>query len=184
MRPWTMARHALAPPVLLIAGVLTACGDPVAPPRTEYALSFVPVGGLPLPFQLGRTTLSVTCGPWEAGIVPVPAIHVRLTTPLGVRGGWHLRAVRADVQIGVPLSFPDSFLFDRPEGADLFVTNGSAEWSSQLGGSTGSVTFESLDCDGNGVDLRIDAVLEDELGGMPLAVSGSLRAGVGEHFFP
>lgn len=177
-------RRSMRGALLVIAGTIGGCGDPVAPTPTEYALSFVPLGGLTLPFQLGGTTLSVTCGPWEQGLVPVPAVHVRLTTPLGARGGWHLRAVRADVQIGVPLPFPNSFLFDQPERADLFVTNGSAEWSSQLGGSTGSVTFESLECGGGGVALRIDAVLEDELGGMPLAVSGRLRAGVGARFLP
>lgn len=86
----------------------------------------------------------------------------------------------ADVQAGQPLRFPHTFNWDQPEGASIFVLDEPNEASTQTGGSSGSITFSELDCEGD-VRFTLDAVIGSEFGGgPPVRVSGAFAAPVGD----
>ncbi len=150
-------------------------GDPAGPAGND--LVFQRADGTRIEFA-GQPR--VWCGPWEEGNVPARAIHV-LTGDF--RGGgplWQLRAVVDDVQPGQPLRFPNTFIWDQPEGASLFVLDEPNEASTQTDESGGSITFSELDCDGD-VRFTIDAVIGSEFGdGPPVRVGGSFAAPVGD----
>jgi hypothetical protein len=115
------------------------------------------------------------CDAWEAGVVPEPTVHVLMGSQAA---RWELRLVQRDVRIGQPLAFPNSFIWDQPRNADLFVHDPPNELSTQQGNSSGSVTVEHLDCRANGgVRLRIDAVVGSEYGDLPpVTVRGSFAS--------
>ncbi|HEX8273276.1 MAG TPA: hypothetical protein VF615_11605 [Longimicrobiaceae bacterium] len=168
-------------PLLLLGlgclAAVPACdgGDPSGP--TENTLVFQRANGTNIQFA-GEPL--VWCGPWEESSVPTRAVHV-----LGgdFRAGgpvWKLDVVVADVQPGRPLTFPNSFIWDQPKGAALFVLDEPNEASTQESESSGSITFSELDCDG-GVRFTIDAVLGSEFGGgPPIRVTGAFAAPVGD----
>ena len=96
----------------------------------------------------------------------------------------HLRAVVADVVIGQPLAFPNSFVFDLPKDVDLFVADSSDDppndLSSQDGRSSGFITFQKLQCGSGGeVQFSIDAVIGSEFhDGPSVSVTGAFRAAI------
>jgi hypothetical protein len=93
---------------------------------------------------------------------------------------WKLDAVVEDVRPGRPLTFPNSFVWDQPEGAQLFILDQPNEASTQVDESSGSITFSELACGGD-VRFTIDAVVGSELGdGPPIRVTGAFAAPVGD----
>ena len=81
------------------------------------------------------------------------------------------------------MPFPNTFIFDQPRNADLFLFDPSNELSTQADGSSGSITFQQLNCatGNNGVvEFTINAVIGSEFGDGPsVTASGSLKASVG-----
>jgi len=120
-------------------------------------------------------TPRVWCGVWEEGVVGTQTLHVRL----GTGPWWELRAVIPEIQAGRPITFPNTFIWNDPHGADLFILDEPNELSTSSGDSSGSITFERLDCGAatGGVAFEIDAVVGSELGdGPPVTVRGSFRS--------
>jgi hypothetical protein len=110
----------------------------------------------------------VWCGEWESGEVPIPALHVMVVMPGPAQGYWWLRAVLRDVRTGQPLSFPNDFNWDEPEGAHIFLFDDPNELATDTDDSGGTITFHQLPCpSGSMVDFSIDAVLGSEYGDMP-----------------
>jgi hypothetical protein len=127
-------------------------------------------------------SLFVWCGPWEEGFVPTPSLQILFGSPGPAAPYWHLRAVVADVTPGQPLTFPNEFVFDQPKDVDVFVGDPPNELSTQAGGSSGSLTFQELQCGAGGrVSFTIDAVIGSEFGdGPPVSVTGSFSAPIGQ----
>ena len=123
-------------------------------------------------------TPRVFCGPWDSDAAE-PALHIVLRTP-GRKLGWQLSAVRRDIRAGRRMTFPNSFVFNRPRRADLFVYDAPNEASTQGEDSRGSVTFTRIACTRGGlVAFRIDATVDSEFGdGDPIRVTGSFRGRV------
>jgi hypothetical protein len=123
-------------------------------------------------------------GDWEDGVVPVPTLHLRVGASVaggGTTRGWSLRAVLADVAIGVPLNFPNSFIWDQPKDVDLFVLDTPNELSTAELASSGSIVFSALNGSSGNVEFTIDAVIGSELaGGSSLHVSGTFKAVSGQ----
>lgn len=118
----------------------------------------------------------VWCGRWEPD-VPVPSIHVR------VGGGsrtarWELRAVVADVRRRPVVRLPNSFVFDRPTGAQLFAVDGRNELNSNGEDSTGRIRFGRVSCGRRlRIAFRFSGRVDSEFGdGEPLTVRGSFSA--------
>jgi len=121
------------------------------------------------------------CSAWEPGLINTPSVHVAFGGPASTDSFWQLTAVVAAVLVGRPLVFPNTFIFDQPKNADIFVSDRSNELSTQAGGSSGSVTFQELTCtSGGAVTFTIAAVIGSELNGSPsVTVSGTFHAPVG-----
>jgi hypothetical protein len=119
-------------------------------------------------------TVRVRCGPWSADASD-PAIHV----DVGSRNRhWELSAVLADVQEHPTVRFPHSFVFDEPNGAELFAATPHHEVSSAEEEARGRITFTKASCGENlRLAFRIDAKLGSEFSdGRPLRVKGSFSA--------
>jgi hypothetical protein len=151
-----------------------ACGsDPVEPAferANNIAISRPDGGGLAF-----APSVWAWCGPWEAGEVPEPTVHVLVGSSAS---RWEFRAVRRDVKIGEALSFPNSFIWNEPRGADMFVHDPPNELSTQTGQSSGAVIIEDLDCSpGGGIRFVIEAVVGSEFGdGPPVIVTGNFTS--------
>ena len=119
----------------------------------------------------------VWCGPWEQYDVPDHALHIWFGSSAPA-GGWVLKAVVADINIGDTLLFPNYFIWDQPDSVHLFLYDPPNELATNTEESSGFIVFHSLPCpEGGMVDFSIDAVLGSEYGDMPwVAVSGRFRA--------
>ena len=149
-------------------------------PVNENTLVFTRANQSTVTFANG-SQLRVWCGPWEPGAVPTPAIHVVYSGPGAGDPGWAMMAVAADVVIGAPLTFPNTFTFDEPEGAQFFILDPPNELSSGELESSGSITFQQLSCSTGGrVAFTISATLASEVGGQSVMVSGKVSAPVGQ----
>jgi len=124
----------------------------------------------------------VWCGPWEEGAIPTESLQIIFGGPGVEDPTLHVRVVVADVVIGVPLAFPNNYVFDQPKDVDLFLLDLPNELSTQDDESSGSITFQKLDCGSGGeVQFSIDAVIGSEFGGGPtVSVTGSFQAEVGQ----
>ena len=167
--------------VLLALGCLApAAGcegdDPTRVVPVENSLAFERADGSRIQFT-GQP--QVWCGPWEEGEVPARTLHVRVGG-FGGEARWELRAVVDDVQPGQPLAFPNTFIWNQPEGVEIFVLDEPNELSTGSDRSSGSIAFSELECgEGGEVSFTIDAVLGSEFGdGPPVSVEGSFRAPV------
>jgi hypothetical protein len=174
-----------APLVLAVMLVTAACGDrgttgPGTSQAKENTLVFTRADQSRLVFAAG-SQLRVWCGPWEDGAIATPAVHLVFLGPGASDRGWMLTAVRADVRIGVPLAFPNRFIFDQPRNVDLFILDEPNELSTSTSGSSGSITFQQLDCaTGGRVEFTIVATVASELNGRPsVSVAGRVNAPVG-----
>jgi hypothetical protein len=110
------------------------------------------------------------------------SLHVLAGGPTAATPHWHLRAVVDDVTPGVAVPFPSDFIWDQPEGVDVFVFDPPNELSTLTQGSSGAITFQQLQCGSGGVvEFSIDAVIGSEFGnGPPITMTGSFRAAVGQ----
>lgn len=169
-----MTSRITTPVVFLIAA---ACGGggPVGVEEVENDVVFERENGTVIDFP---DETHVWCGPWEAGEIPEPAVHVFVG---GVPSGWKVAAVRADVVIGQPNTFPNTFIADDPSGVDMFILDPPNELSTQADDSSGSITFTELNCSmGGAVAFTIDAIVGSEFSDLPsISASGSFRGRVG-----
>lgn len=162
--------------ITLAAGSLAACGNDngLGPGDTRDSLIFERADGTRIEF--GGTT-RVWCGPWEPGEVPAQSIHVVSGSS---RRGWSLTAVVDDIAVGQPLTFPNTFIWNEPRGADLFVLDPPNEASTQSSESSGQIVFQALNCRAGLVGFTIDAVVGSEFGnGPPVRVRGSFSGHIG-----
>jgi hypothetical protein len=160
--------------ILLALGVTLPADAALAAPelRVRDRLVFAQLDGTPVPF---RPDVRVWCGPW-ASDVRVPSIHVVVGARRAPR--WELHAVVADVKRRPVVRLPNSFVFDRPKGAQIFATDGRNELNSDTEESRGRIRFTRVSC-GRRLRLafRIDARLGSELSDLPpLTVRGSFSA--------
>jgi hypothetical protein len=156
-----------------IAAVLAS-----APAADPGNLTFRRADGSAIPFD-GK--LYVWCGRWESE-VKVPALDVFLVPRRG-QSYWRLSAVLRDIRRDARVRFPIGFVWNRPEGAQLFVydrktKNGA---SSEEEKAKGVFTFSKVTCRrGRSIVIRASGVLgsvfED---GPPVRVSGIFRGTVG-----
>jgi hypothetical protein len=118
----------------------------------------------------------VWCGRWERD-VPVRTLHVRIgwSRPTS---RWSLSAVVGDVRRRPVVRLPRSFVWNEPEGALLFATDGQNEVSSAEEEAGGRIRFDRVRCGRRlAVRFRIRAVLGSELfDGEPVTVRGTFRA--------
>jgi hypothetical protein len=163
--------------LLVVMMLPPGCADsPSEPNVAENELVFTRANGSAVTFPAGAKSVA-WCGPWDAELdLEMPTLHIFFGTPQPA-AYWSLSAVRADVRIGQPLAFPNSFVFNQPRNASLFVLDPPNEVSSAEGGSSGSITFEELNCAlGGQVRFTIDAMLGSEFSdGAPIRVQGSFR---------
>jgi hypothetical protein len=127
------------------------------------------------------TSTFIWCGPWEAGTIPIETIHIMSgVNQLGQipKSAWMLKAVIGDVVTGKEISFPNSFVWDQPRGAELFVYDQPNELSTHEEESSGSLIFQKMRCAGlTEVTFSIDAVIGSEFhDGEKLKVSGTFKA--------
>lgn len=171
-------RHPVPALLIVIATVLASCGDP-AGPSTQNDLVFQRADGTIINFT---ATTYVWCGAWEEGEVPAPSVHVFVGS---TQSNWKLTGVRADIAVNQPIPFPNNFIWDAPERADLFIFDPPNELSTQSDDSSGSVTFTTLDCSTGGeVEFTLDAVVGSEFGDLPpVSVSGTFSGRVGARPF-
>lgn len=165
--------------------VLTSCGNDL-PLAVEPALAvnnivFTRANQSRITFASGAK-LYVWCAAWEPGLINTPSIHVAYGGPAATDPFWQLSAVVADVKIDQPISFPNTFVFDQPKNADLFLSDPTNELSTQAGGSSGAISFQRLTCAGAGeVQFSINAIIGSEFGGGPsVHASGNFRGAVGQ----
>jgi hypothetical protein len=149
-------------------------------PAVDNQLVFSGADGRAIQFPQ-ESQLRVWCGPFDGDTAPAPALHIAQAGPREEDPAWMLDAVLADVKPGLPLTFPNSFPFNSPQGARLFAHDGNNEASTAEEGSSGSLTFHQVSCDvGGTVELTLDAVLGSEVGdGAPITAKGTFRGVVG-----
>jgi len=161
--------------LLLIVVAVASCDDDDE--SSANAIVFTREDGSTVQFPDARTF--VWCGPWEADIVPTPTLHVQLVGASRLQGGgWKLEAVYGDFSPGDTLRFPNTFVWDQPDSAFIFLSDPPNELSTaQYEGPSGWIVFHRLPCSGEGeVAFDVDAVLASELADMPwVAMQGSFR---------
>jgi hypothetical protein len=167
-----------------MAALLVSCGDdkdePLAPDPEGNDLVFTREDQTTIQFPSDSGTL-VWCGPWDED-VGTPSLQILFYGPEAEDPSWALGAVIADVVLGQPLSFPNAFDFDDPKDVAIFIVDPPNELSTQDDESSGTITFQELDCGSGGeVQFEIDAVIGSELTDGPhVHVTGTFRATVGE----
>ncbi|MBI4410713.1 MAG: hypothetical protein HY561_13465 [Gemmatimonadetes bacterium] len=166
---------------LLLLAALFACGDEDAtePDSTpENTIVFQRADGTRI--NMAANALA-WCAAWETGVVPTPAAHVGGGAGVAGQPGWKLQAVVADVRLGEKLTFPNTFIFDQPKRADLFIVDPPNELSTQDGRSSGHIVFQQLSCPNGVVEFSIDAVVGSEFGDGPsVSVKGTFRASLSQ----
>jgi hypothetical protein len=168
--------------VLVVCGLMaggsstTETASGAAGLRVRDRLVWTQPDGTPVAF---RPELRVWCGPW-ASDVPVPSIHVQVgaRSRTGHTARWELHAVVADVRRRPVVRLPNTFVWNRPRGAQLFATDGRNEVNSDEEESTGRIRFDRVRC---GRRLRIAFRFHGRVGsefsdGEPLSVRGSFHA--------
>jgi hypothetical protein len=164
----------------VIAGAASIAAVLVTAPAADPGnLTFRRADGSALRFD-GK--LYVWCGRWESE-VNVPALDVLLVSRRRGRSYWRLSAVLRDIRRDPRVRFPIGFVWNRPEGAQLFVydrktKNGA---SSEEEEAKGVFTFSKVTCRrGQNIVIRASGVLgsvfED---GPPVRVTGTFRGIVG-----
>ena len=177
-----MKRSATVFRVLGAVLLCSSCGDsPTKPEGVEDSLVFTRANQSRISFPSGAQ-LFVWCGPWDEGDAPLtPSLQILFAAPV-VSASWHLQAVISDVTIGNPLTFPNLFVFNQPKGVDIFVLDPPNELSTSTDESSGSITFQKLNCGTGGeVQFSINATIGSEFGdGPPITVAGTFRAPIGQ----
>jgi len=185
IRGFVKALHRrLAACALATVSLAAACSDnsptETEVPVNENTLVFTRANQSTITFASG-SQLRVWCGPWETGLVPTPAVHAVYSGSGPSDPGWMMTAVVANVVIGTPLTFPNIFIFDQPRNAEFFINDPPNELSSGESASSGSITFQQLNCSTGGrVAFTMSATLASEVGGQSVSVSGKVSAAVGQ----
>jgi hypothetical protein len=166
--------------VRLLCAVLlfSSCGDsPTGPGPVENSLVFTRANQSRISFP-GLALLFVWCGPWD-DVVATPSLQIVLAAATG-GPYWHLQAVVSDVTVGKPLTFPNISV--QPKNVDIFVLDPPNELSTSTDESSGSITFQKLNCGSGGeVQFSINATIGSEFGdGPPITVAGNFRAPIGQ----
>jgi hypothetical protein len=166
----------------IVSMVVQSCGDDKGTgpgDALSNTITFVREDSSVIQFSESAVTYA-WCGDWEPGNVPVPALHVLVGSYGPGEPYWWLRAVVSDIEIDVPLSFPNYFVWDQPDSVNLFLYDPPNELSTDTEESDGTITFHQLPCPRDGtVDFSIDAVLGSEYGDMPtVVVRGRFRGHV------
>jgi hypothetical protein len=172
---WSLLALSLFP-ALVSAGEDTLPPPGLAPATVQNNLVFRRQDGSIIQFRPG-THSWVWCGPWEEGSVDTPTLHILTADPSGPPY-WRLDAVLADITLGEPLLFPNSWIWPNPDDVEIFVWDPPNELSTQTGGSGGSIVFQSLGCGpSDEVQFSIDATIGSEFGdGTHITVQGDFRA--------
>jgi hypothetical protein len=158
--------------IVLVAVLAAPAAAHPAEVRVTNTLVFTRTDGslVEYPFDV-----RVWCGRWEPN-VPVRTLHVRIGSRPTSR--WSLSAVVDDVRRRPVVRLPRTFVWNEPEGALLFATDGQNELSSAEEEASGRIRFDRVRCGRRlAVRFRIRAVLGSEFfDGEPLSVRGSFRA--------
>lgn len=170
----------------VLVGVSCTSNTPSGPGTIQNALLFTRSSDQSVLAFSNAALLYVWCGEWEEGAIPAQSLHIAFGGPDAADPTWSLRAVVADVSVGVPLTFPNTFIFDQPKNVDFFVNdsldNPKNECSTQDIRSSGSITFQQLQClTGGVVQFSINAEIGSEFGNGPsVNVVGTFQAIVGQ----
>lgn len=160
--------------ILVVLGVPLPADAALAAPelRVRDRMAFAQPDGTPVPF---RPDVRVWCGPW-ASDVRVPSIHVVAGARRTPR--WELHAVVADVKRRPVVRLPNSFVFDRPKGAQIFATDGRNEVNTVTEESSGRIRFTRVSCGRRlRIAFRVSGRAGSELSDLPpLTVRGSFSA--------
>src|SRR5215470_16953576 len=154
----------------IMAGLVLTAGSASAgslPPATvlENNLVFQRQSGGTIPFPPGAVSW-VWCGPWEAGNVETPSLHILTYDPDVPAPGWKIDAVVADVGLESPLNFPNHWTWPHPDSVTVFVLDPPNEASTDTEDSDGSIVFHALDCGSPGeVWFSMNATVGSEYGG-------------------
>jgi hypothetical protein len=173
----------LAAAVAVIAGFVLSLGcgkdHPSNPGTPPAGLTFMRADSSMIVFPANAQTY-VWCGPWGDEAVQAQAIHVLYAGSAEGQPGWALKAVVADVLVGVPMAFPNTFVWDHPDSAFVFVYDPPNEAASTTYSSRGWIEFLSLPCStGGALEFSIDAVIGSEFwDGPPIRVRGTFRSEV------
>jgi hypothetical protein len=156
-----------------VAVALAAPAPASAGLTVRNEISFARPDGSPVAFP---QTVRVWCGRWERD-VRGRTLHVRVGA-LRRAPFWHLRALVADVRRDPVVELPNTFVFDDPEGADLFAVDGDNELSSSVEEARGQIVVDRVRC---GRRLAVRFHVRGRLGseffdGDPLAMRGSFSA--------
>lgn len=174
----------LAAALIATAGTAACDNDPTGSGDVDNRLVFTRESGSRI--DVGNRVF-VWCGEYEEGEITVPALHVLAGNPASGGAWWKLTVVEDDVVPGQPLAFPNNFNYGSPKDADIFLYDASTdnEVSTQADDSSGSITFQELDCsEGGEVRFTIDATIGSEFGGgESVDVSGSFTGEVGDNPF-
>jgi hypothetical protein len=116
--------------------------------------------------------------------VKVPALHVLLVSPRRRRSYWQLSGVLKDVRRTPRVRFPIGFVWNRPQGAELFVYDARTKdgASSEEEEAKGVITFSKVTCRrGATVVISARGVLGSTIfDGKAVRVSGTFRGTVGK----
>jgi hypothetical protein len=165
--------------ILILPVTIISCSEdskgPVDPLFVENNLVFERTDGSRVQFG---SNVEIWCGPWEKGEIPIETLHI--TAKGSGWSYWNIRAVLEDVVPGEKIYFPNTFIWNQPEGADIFVCDEPNELSSSEEESHGWIMFEKVGCGRHSsVQFSIDAVLGSEYhDGDSLKVYGSFRTGI------
>jgi len=142
-------------------------GTPRPPEECEGGLVFAREDSTTVDFP-STTTTYVWCGNWESDAVPIRSVQVWVGTTDPQPTGWWLKAVVADVELEAPMTFPNYFVWDQPDGVVIFLLDLPNELATDTVDSGGTIVFHSIPCpDGDRIDFTIDAVLGSEYSDMP-----------------
>jgi hypothetical protein len=179
-----MRRSARVVRVLGAMLLLSSCGkSPTGPDSVENSLVFTRANQSRISFPSGAQ-LFAWCGPWDS-LVATPSVQV-LFAAATISGApdpsWHLKAVASDVTVGTPRTFPNLFISDQPKGVDIFVLDPPNELSTSTDNSSGSITFQKLNCGTGGeVQFSINATIGSEFGDGPsITMAGAFRSPIGQ----
>ncbi len=165
--------------VLLLLALSIGCGDEESDDTTS-PLVFTRENGSTVEFSPSAGTY-VWCGPWEAGNVLTPTLHVFFGSMYESDDPrWELKAVYGDVSLGDTLRFPNTFIWDTPDSAHVFLFDPPNELATDLEDASGWIVFQEVPClDAEEVEFEIDVVLRSETAGMPwVAMRGGFRHAV------
>lgn len=158
--------------ISLLLSLVIGCGndDPARPRPDQLSLLFLRDDSSTIQFPASARAW-IWCGAWEEDAVPTPTLHVLFRSPVEVNTpGWELKAVCGGLTPGDTLRFPNTFVWDQPEGAHIFLYDPPTELATDQEYAGGWIVFHQVPCPGGEeVAFEIDGVLGSEFADMPTA---------------